>query len=189
MPALADVPAAPLLAGPRLDLEPLRVRHAEEMAVVLDDPALHEFIGGEPATVEQLQRQYSGQVPGRSPDGSQRWFNWVLRRRCDRRAVGTVQATVSREDQLLTAEVAWVVGTAHQGRGYAKESAAAMVTWLRRCGIEAVVAHVHPEHPASQAVARAVGLHPTATLVDGEVRWHSEASQVRERPGMRPRPR
>lgn len=171
MPALDDIPAAPLLAGPRLDLEPLQVAHAEEMTVVLDDPALHEFIGGVPATVEQLQRQYSRQVLGRSPDGSQRWFNWVLRHRSDRRAVGTVQATVSLEAQLLTAEVAWVVGTGHQGMGYAKESAAAMVAWLRRCGIEAVVAHVHPEHPASQAVARSVGLGPTATLVDGEVRW------------------
>ena len=173
MPALDDIPAAPLLAGPRLDLEPLQVTHAEEMTVVLDDPALHEFIGGVPATVEQLQRQYSRQVLGRSPDGSQRWLNWVLRRRCDHRAVGTAQATVSREGQLLTAEVAWVVGTGHQGRGYAKEAATAMVAWLWRCGIEAAVAHVHPDHPASQAVARAVGLHPTTTVVDGEVRWHS----------------
>jgi len=171
VPAIEEIPDPPLLATARLDLEPLQVAHAEEMAAVLDDPALHEYIGGEPASLEQLHRQYSRQVLGRSPDGSQRWLNWVLRHRPDRRAVGTVQATVSQEAQLLTAEVAWVVGTAHQGRGYAQEAAAAMVAWLRRCGIEAVVAHVHPEHPASQAVAQSVGLHPTTAVVDGEVRW------------------
>jgi len=171
VPDLADVPDPTLLATARLDLEPLQVEHAREMAGVLDDPALHEYTGGQPATFEQLHRQYSRQVLGRSPDGSQRWFSWVLRHRSDRRAVGTVQATVSLEAQLLTAEVAWVVGTGHQGMGYAKESAAAMVAWLRRCGIEAVVAHVHPEHPASQAVVRSVGLGPTATLVASEVSW------------------
>ncbi|MGZ4602692.1 MAG: GNAT family N-acetyltransferase [Kineosporiaceae bacterium] len=43
------------LRGPRLDLEPLRVEHAEEMAPLLDDPELHRFIGGEPARLEQLR--------------------------------------------------------------------------------------------------------------------------------------
>ncbi len=45
-----------------------------------------------------------------------------------------------------------------------------MVAWLReqRAGI---VAHIHPDHQASAAVARAVGLAPTSTLEDGELRW------------------
>ena len=40
-----------------------------------------------------------------------------------------------------------------------------------RRGVEVVVAHVHPQHHASIAVARAIGLAPTGTIVDGEVRW------------------
>lgn len=169
--ALADLPEALSLAGAHLDLEPLRVAHAAEMAGVLDDAALHEFIGGVPATVGELRSRYSRQVVGRSPDGSQRWFNWVLRRRSDGRAVGTVQATVSREAQALTAEVAWVIGTDYQHQGYARDAATAMVTWLRECGIEEVVAHIHPEHAASAGIARSIGLSATATLVDGEIRW------------------
>jgi len=39
----------PRLEGDRLVLEPLRVEHAQEMAVVLDDMALHTFTSGEPA--------------------------------------------------------------------------------------------------------------------------------------------
>ena len=46
-----------------------------------------------------------------------------------------------------------------------------MVTWLREQGVSEVLAYVHPEHHASAAVARAIGLTPTETIVDGEVRW------------------
>jgi len=47
------------------------------------------------------------------------------------------------------------------------------VTWLRHQGVQTLIAHVHPQHEASKAVARAVGLAPTETLVDGEVRWEA----------------
>lgn len=166
-------PQSPPLAGPRLDLEPLRVAHAEEMAPLLDDPRLHSFTGGEPATLPDLRERYRRQVDGQSPDGSQRWLNWVVRRHKDLRPVGTVQATVTRKDHALTAEVAWVIALNHQGQGYAREAAQVLVTWLREQGVKTVMAHVHPAHQASQGVARAIGLTATATLIDGEVRWQS----------------
>lgn len=164
-------PEALPLAGLRLDLEPLRVAHAQEMAPLMDDARLHAFIGGEPATLSRLRERYRRQVVGRSPDGAQRWLNWVVRRRWDGRAVGTVQATVVARDRVLTAEVAWVVATEYQGQGFAREAAQVLVTWLREQGVETVMAHLHPDHKASQGVARAVGLSPTSLLVDGEVRW------------------
>lgn len=168
---LQRFPDGPPLAGPRLDLEPLRVGHAEEMALVLDDPGLHVFIGGEPAGLAELQERYRRQAVGHSPDGSQRWLNWVARRRRDGRPVGTVQATVTRERGALVAEVAWVVATPHQGLGLAREAAALMVGWLRHQEVDTLVAHVHPDHQASQGVAGAIGLTPTTTVVDGEIRW------------------
>lgn len=164
-------PPGPALAGPRLDLEPLRVEHAEEMSPLLDDPGLHVFIGGEPASLADLRERYRRQSAGRSSDGSQWWLNWVARRREDARAVGTVQATVTIEDDVLVAEVAWVVATQHQGHGYAREAAGVAVGWLREQGVSKLVAHVHPDHQASQGVARAVGLTATTTVVDGETRW------------------
>ena len=39
------------LSSERLVLEPLRVAHAAEMVAVLDDPQLHTYIGGAPATL------------------------------------------------------------------------------------------------------------------------------------------
>lgn len=162
------------LLGSRIELEPLRVEHAHEMAALLDDPALHTFIGGQPETLSQLQEKYRRQVAGRSPDGSQLWLNWVVRRRDDGRAVGTVQATVTNGTSPgngPTAEMAWVVASAYQGRGYAREAAQVLVAWLRSQGARTVLAFVHPEHQASRGVARAIGLSETATVVDGETRW------------------
>ena len=177
---------AETLHGPRLDLEPLRVDHADEMAPLLDDAQLHTFIGGEPATVEELRDRYGRLTTGHSPDGRERWLNWIVRRRADGRAVGTVQATVGDVGGNRVAEVAWVVARPYQGEGYAREAAECMVGWLRGHAVIAVRAHVHPGHTASQGVARAIGLIPTATVVDGEVRWQSASSPRTPRAGGDP---
>jgi hypothetical protein len=46
---------AEAISTDRLDLLPLSVGHAGEMASVLDDPALHTFTGGSPSTAEELR--------------------------------------------------------------------------------------------------------------------------------------
>ncbi|GAB2845323.1 GNAT family N-acetyltransferase [Streptomyces deserti] len=154
----------------RLDLLPLRVEHAAEMAAVLSDPALHLFIGGAPHSPEALRARYERLVAG-SPDPSVSWCNWVLRLRAGQRLVGTVQATIAADRD---AEIAWVVGTPWQGRGFASEAARGLVDWLGRRHVRTVVAHIHPDHLASATVAAAAGLTPTEEEQDGETRWRLE---------------
>nr|WP_189981719.1 GNAT family N-acetyltransferase [Streptomyces termitum] len=156
---------AEVIVTGRLELVPLGVGHAEEMVGVLGDPALHGFVGGVPEGLEELRARYARWEAG-APEAGTSWCNWVVRARGEGRLVGTVQATVIGEE----AEVAWVVGSAWQGRGYASEAARALVGWLRDRG-RTVVAHVHPDHHASAAVARAAGLVPTGEVHDGEARW------------------
>ncbi|MFE0172109.1 GNAT family N-acetyltransferase [Streptomyces sp. NPDC059002] len=161
----------------RLDLVPLRVGHAEEMAVVLGDRALHTFIGGAPDDVAALRVRYRRMLAG-SPDPGVSWLNWVVRLRdgggepC---LVGTVQATVVRggREGGSVAEVAWVIGTPWQGRGFASEAARGLVDWLAERHVRRFVAHVHPDHGASAAVAAAAGLAATDVVEDGEVRWEA----------------
>jgi RimJ/RimL family protein N-acetyltransferase len=160
----------------RLELVPLRVGHAEEMAVVLGDPELHAFIGGAPADAAGLRARYERLVAG-SPDPAVAWCNWVIRLRREARLVGTVQATVTGPAQEGTAEIAWVVGTPWQGRGIAGEAARGLVAWLGRQGVRTVVAHIHPEHRASAAVATAAGLAPTDVRHEGEIRWVGPAGR------------
>ncbi|MGK5674380.1 GNAT family N-acetyltransferase [Micromonospora sp. URMC 106] len=166
-----DWPVAEVIGTERLVLEPLRVDHAEELAPLLNDEALHEYIGGSPATPDELRERYRRQAAGRSPDGREGWLNWVVRHRDTGDAIGTVQATVRFDGDRPVAELAWVVVAPHQGRGYAGEAAAGMVGWLAEQGIGALVAHVHPDHRASARVAERLGLRTTDDMVDGEVRW------------------
>src|SRR3954452_8931976 len=160
-----DWPAASPIATTRLTLEPLRLDHAEEMAVALDEPTLHEFIGGRPATADELRARYARQVVGHSPDGDEGWLNWVIRRGDTGEVAGTVQATLRRAGRDPSADVAWVVSSPHQGQGLASEASAAMVGWLREHGVGRVVAFIHPDHLASSKVARHLGLVPTDDLV------------------------
>jgi RimJ/RimL family protein N-acetyltransferase len=158
----SDWPSPEELYSERLVLEPLRIRHAREMVAVLGDPGMYEFIGGEPPTEADLTARYARQTS--RPD----WLNWILRLRSTGEAVGTVQATLKDE---RTAELAWVVSSRFQGRGYAREGAAAALDWLRRNGVELFVAHIHPDHGASNAVARRLGFVSTGELKKGEIRW------------------
>jgi RimJ/RimL family protein N-acetyltransferase len=155
----------------RLDLEPLTADHATELAPMLDDAALHEFTGGAPLAAPVLAARYARLAARRSPDGHQRWGNWVVRVRDTGAAVGTVQVTLPADGPAAgPAQVAWVIARPAQGRGYAKEAATGLVALLREAGW-AVQAFIHPAHLASQQVARAAGMSPTGEALDGETRW------------------
>ncbi|MFE5509509.1 GNAT family N-acetyltransferase [Streptomyces sp. NPDC056529] len=172
MTPLTQWPLAERLTTSRLSLEPLRAEHAPEAFPVFDDARLHTWTGGKPYTLEELQARYAFQAGGTSPDGSQGWLNWMLRRADDGRLAGTVQATLYRTGSgEVEASLAWVVGVEHQGGGYAGEAARAMADWLRTRGATSLVAFIHPDHEASAGVARSLGLTPTDEVADGEVRW------------------
>lgn len=145
---------------------------------MLADERLYTFTGGEPPTLDELRARYARQVSGRSPDGVERWLNWIMRRREDGLAVGFVQASISGDPPPPTAVLAWVLGVPFQGLGYAREAAGAVLSSLSAApvGVERFVAYIHPENAPSMAVARALGLAPTAESVDGEVVWERRAS-------------
>lgn len=171
MIAGVDTVATEVITTERLDLLPLHVEHADEMAAVLSDPTLHTFIGGTPDTPEALRSRYQRMIAG-SPEPTTTWHNWVIRLRDEAHLTGTVQATVAHSNHETITEIAWVVGTPWQGRGIATEAARGLVAWLSERPTQTIIAHIHPNHLASAAVATACGLEPTDTWHDGETRWH-----------------
>lgn len=168
-------PPAQVLETPRLVIESLRVDHAEEMAPLLDDAALYAFTGGTPPALDDLRERYEVRLTG---EGSERWRNWVARRRDDGRAVGGLQAELETSAGGTVCELAWIVGTRFQGLGYAREGATAMVAWLDRHGAAQLLADIHPGNEASMGVARWVGLSCTGEVVErGDVRWGRPAAR------------
>ncbi len=112
------------LATGELLLEPLVAGHAEAMFKVLEDPELYRYLDHPPPpSIEHLRGVYAG-VEGRvSPDGSQVWLNWVVRRP-GLPPVGYVQATLMLNH---TAWVGYVFSARHWGRGYATQAGLAML--------------------------------------------------------------
>jgi RimJ/RimL family protein N-acetyltransferase len=177
MSDLSDV-SEPIVTE-RLELTPLRVSDADAMVDVLADPALHAFIGGDPLTRDDLVTRYRAQTTGPAPGAGETWHNWIVREQPSLRPIGFVQATIQDPGDGTggSAEIAWVIGTAWQGRGYASEAARALVAWLEGAGIRSIVAHVHPDHAASATVAERAGLVPTEQMVGGERAWRRFVSE------------
>ena len=137
------------------------------MVTVLADPELYRFTGDSPPSLEVLEHRYRAQVIGPpAKRGGLAQLDPQTRRIED--AIGFVQATVIGD----SAELAWVVGLAWQGQGYATEGAQAMRDWLAAMGTTQFTAHIHPDHVASGKVATAIGLRRTNEMdSDGEVIW------------------
>ncbi|HEU4320736.1 MAG TPA: GNAT family N-acetyltransferase [Acidimicrobiia bacterium] len=153
------------ISSEHLTLSPLDPSDASDMVLVLSDPNLYVFTGGEPLTLPELEERYRFQTAG-SPREGEIWHNWIIRR--DGAAIGFVQATVIDG----SADLAWVVGKVWQGSGHGTEAALAMRDWLAASGVVGFTAHIHPDHVASQTVASRLGLSPTDLVdEDGEEVW------------------
>jgi RimJ/RimL family protein N-acetyltransferase len=153
-------------------LVPLRAEDADELCELLDDERLHEFIGGRPASRLELHDRFVLLAAG-SPRAGETWLNWVVRRRIDSQALGTVQATVRTADGRYVARLGWMIGVEWQNQGFASEAAAELVKWVRRQGVDDIGANIHADHRASEAVATRAGLTQTEEEFEGERVWRA----------------
>ena len=109
-----------------LTLEPQTQAHADEMFVVLGDPAIYAHEGEPPASPERLRERFRKLESRTSPDGRQQWLNWVIRLPSSQLA-GYVQATVFEDGR---AAIAYEMASAHWGRGIARRAVQAMMDEL-----------------------------------------------------------
>ena len=108
---------------PALVYEPLGPEHAAVLFPVLGDVRIWEHVlGNDGATEAQMRVVYARRAAGSGRPG-ERWINHAVRLAAGP-YVGRIEATVHDEEGW--AEVAYVFGLAHRGRGYAR----AAVQWL-----------------------------------------------------------
>jgi len=136
-------------------LEPLTAAHAEAMFPLLSDPALFRYIDeAPPADLGQLRARYARLERRTSADGRQRWLNWVLRLP-EQPPLGFVQATVLADG---SAWVAYLLGSAHHGRGYATRATAAMLAHLEsEYGTRLLLANVEADNLPSIRLLQRLG--------------------------------
>ena len=125
------------LQGRAVVLEPQLAEHADEMFVLLSDPAIYEYENEPPASLEWLRARFA-RLEGRgSPDGEQLWLNWVVRLPAAG-LIGYVQATVLPTGR---AAIAYVFGSRYWGRGHAREACELMMAELgHRYGVRTLYA-------------------------------------------------
>jgi RimJ/RimL family protein N-acetyltransferase len=109
-----------------LTLEPQTAAHAEEMFVVLSDPAIYEYENEPPPSLEWLRARFTKLEARRSSDGQEQWLNWVIRLPTSE-LIGYVQATVRANGR---AAIAYALSSAYWGRGLARQAVQAMVSEL-----------------------------------------------------------
>jgi len=119
-------PAMRALSGDGLVLEPQVAAHADEMFVVLSDPAIYAFENAPPQSLEWLRARYTRLETRRSRDGSEQWLNWVIRLP-DGHLIGYVQATVRADG---SAGIAYELASVYWGRGLATRAIGAMIDEL-----------------------------------------------------------
>lgn len=110
-------------------------------------------------------------------------YPWSLRAvvlRAERRMVGFVNfhgaPGVNDTATPGAVELGWTVFDADRRRGYATETATALMDWARRThGIRRFVSSTTPENAASLRVHEKLGFRRTGEVVDGEVIFALEA--------------
>ncbi|MCZ6690857.1 MAG: GNAT family N-acetyltransferase [Planctomycetota bacterium] len=163
-----------LIETDRLELRPILRDDAQLLFPVLSDPALYEHTGDEPpASVSALRELYASREARRSPGGRELWLNWMIRIGASGEAIGYMQASVAPR----RADLAWVIGSPWQSRGYASEAAKAVIDWLWAIGVTRIRASINPHHAASRKVAINAGLRRTDEFSEGEEAWVLEAAR------------
>ena len=158
------------LRSHRLVLSPMVRDDACDLFRLLREPELHRFTGmSPPASVEALRHKIRLREGRRSPEGDELWLNWTLRLGSSGLVIGYIQASVGEG----CADLAWVIGTPFQNRGYATEASRRVAEWLHEyLKISELRAAIHPEHTASCRVAAHIGLQPSGQFSDeGEQLW------------------
>jgi len=97
-----------------------------EMFQVLSDPAIYEFENQPPESAAALSLRYQRLESRVSPDGAERWLNWVIRRRGSK-LIGYVQATLSSNGR---AAIAYELSSEFWRQGYGLEATQAMIAEL-----------------------------------------------------------
>ena len=161
------------IATARLTLEPQVEAHAAQMFAVLSDPAIYEYENAPPESLEWLRTRFARLESRVSPDGSEKWLNWVIRTGPAQLA-GYVQATIRTDGE---AAIAYELSSQHWGRGLASEAVTAMMGALREeYGVQKFSAVLKHNNMRSLRVLERLGFslasagdHATRRLEPGEL--------------------
>lgn len=142
-------------------LEPLVADHAREMFTVLGDPRIYEFENEPPPSEDWLRQRYGRLESRASPDGKEKWLNWVIRLPGGELA-GCVQATILPSGASY---VAYEIASRYWRRGIGSSAVRAMLEELGPAyGVHTFVAVFKEANYRSSSLLRRLGFTPASPL-------------------------
>ena len=138
----------------RLILREIRPEDFEAFAVFMADPEVARYLpGGEPMARIDTWRHLASSIGHWAMRG---YGPWAVERKSDGAVIGRVG--LLNPETWPGLEVGWTLGKAYWGHGYATEAARASLRYaFLTQPVDAVIATIHPENEASQAVAVRLG--------------------------------
>ena len=137
-----------------LVLVPQIAAHAKDMFSVLSDPAIYEFENSPPESAMWLAKRFKSLETRVSPDGSEKWLNWVVRLPTGELA-GYVQASIARD---LTAEIAYEFASRFWRQGIGRVAVSGMLSELASSyGVSTFTATLKERNYRSLAFLSALG--------------------------------
>jgi len=165
----------------RCTLEPQVEAHAAAMFDVLSDPAIYEFEGVPPPSVEKLADGYRRKETRRSPDGREKWLNWVVRLP-NNELCGYVQATVLESGASL---VGYEFSSRHWRQGIGSTSVSAVLDELAQSyAVHTFVAVLKTANYRSMGLLHDLGFEP-GTAEDARTYEADEDETVLLKPAER----
>ena len=154
-------------------LEPQVEAHAPEMFLVLCDPAIYEFEGMPPPSVEALAAGYRRKETRRSADGTEILLNWVVRVPAGD-LTGYVQAVVMQDG---CSYVGYEFTSRYWRRGIATAALCAVFEELRdQYGVNRLVAVLKSVNYRSMGLLQKLGF--VEALPDSRARFEPEGDET-----------
>jgi RimJ/RimL family protein N-acetyltransferase len=142
------------IVGERLTLEPQTTAHADQMFIVLSDPAIYEYENAPPRSLEWLRERFAKLESRRSADESEQWLNWVIRLPTLELA-GYVQATIYANGR---AAIAYELASAYWGQSLARQAVQVMMAELgEQYGVHTLTAVFKRENARSRRLLERLG--------------------------------
>lgn len=164
---------------PRLVIGRLRLEHIEPLCGIWCDPAVTKFMGG-PRDWAKVREALTEELKG-TPET---YTLWPVVEKATGEVVGDCGLLEKEQDGRKEIELVYVIGSAHQQRGYGFEAAAAIRDYaFTRLNLDRLVALIEPSNEPSRGLAEKLGFAagPTVTRPSGDQR----VLYVLERPAAR----
>jgi RimJ/RimL family protein N-acetyltransferase len=140
-----------MIETPRLVIRQFQEADYASLFEYLSNPVVYQFEPGEPVSLQQAKEL--------AVERAHRTDFWAVVRKDDQKMVGHLYFKPIEPKDFLTWELGYVFNPAFHHKGYATESAYALIRFgFAHLDIHRVVAHCHPGNIASWRVLERLGM-------------------------------